>query len=89
MKTIQVQIEDEAYRVLESWLGIGGVEKWLQHAINNKARKRVDASILEHTNRNPKKISLESKLTLLSTITLPTKKTNDVEDSLNLEGELK
>jgi len=74
MKTIQVQIEDLEYEILESWLGVGQVKAWLQHAIDNKIRQRTDASILEHTDRNPKRLSKEDKLILLKNVTLPTKK---------------
>jgi len=77
MKTIQVQIEDKEYEVLESWLGVGQVEAWLQHAINNKARKRVDASILGHTDRNPKKLDKVEKLNLLKSVQLPSKEERD------------
>lgn len=72
MKTIQVQIEDLEYEILESWLGVGQIEAWLQHAIDNKCRQRTDASILEHTDRNPKKLDRQAKLDLLATIQLPT-----------------
>lgn len=73
MKTITVQIEDLEYEILESWLGVGQVKAWLQHAIDNKCRQRTDASVLEHTDRNPKKLSKEDKLILLKNVTLPTK----------------
>lgn len=68
---IIVTIPDEGKRILESWLGIGQMQKWLQDAIDNKLRQRVDASILEHTDRNPKKISEPDKLLILKDITLP------------------
>lgn len=77
MKTIQVQIEDLEYEILESWLGVGKVEEWLQHAINNKVRQRVDASVLEMTDRNPKKLDKATKLNLLKNITLQTREQRD------------
>jgi len=77
MKTIQVQIEDLEYDILESWLGVGEVEGWLQHAIDNKCRQRVDASVLQHTDRNPKKIDRISKLNLLKDVQLPSRVERD------------
>jgi len=87
MKTFQVQIEDLEYDILESWLGVGEVEGWLQHAIDNKCRQRVDASVLQHTDRNPKKMTKESKIALLKTVALPTREERDgVELDLALPG---
>jgi len=77
MKTIQVQIEDLEYDILESWLGVGQVETWLQHAIDNKCRQRTDASIIEHTDRNPKKLSKQERLDLLKDVQLPTREERD------------
>jgi len=77
MKTIQVQIEDLEYEILESWLGVGQVQPWLQHAIDNKVRQRTDASVLEYTDRNPKRLSKESKMALLKNVSLPTREERD------------
>jgi len=79
MKTIQVQIEDLEYDILESWLGEGQVEVWLQHAIDNKCRQRIDASVVEHTDRNPKKMGREAKLALLADVKLPTREQRNKE----------
>jgi len=73
MKAIEVRIENLEYDILESWLGVGQVELWLQQALDNKIRQRVDASVLEHTDRNPKKLSKETKLVLLAKAKLPTR----------------
>jgi len=70
---ITVVITEDEKKVLESWLGVGQIKAWLQHAIDNKIRQRTDASVLEHTDRNPKKLSKEDKLILLKNVTLPTK----------------
>jgi hypothetical protein len=72
-----INITDDEQRILESWMGVGKIQSWLQHAIDNKTRKRVDACILEHTDRNPKKMSMEAKLIALSTIELPTREERD------------
>jgi len=74
---IIVTLTNEEFEILESWLGIGMIQPWLQHAIDNKLRKRVDASILEHTDKNPAKLTLDEKLIILESIQLPTKEERD------------
>ncbi|MBW1711222.1 MAG: hypothetical protein JRJ73_15325 [Deltaproteobacteria bacterium] len=81
MKTITVQIEDLEYEILESWLGVGQVKAWLQHAIDNKCRQRTDASVLEHTDRNPKKLNKQTKLDLLKDVQLPTRAERDTQQA--------
>ena len=76
---IIITVSDEGIRVLESWLGAGQVQPWLQHAIDNKLRQRIDASILEHTDRNPKKMTEADKLLLLNDIKLPNREERDAE----------
>jgi len=79
-----VTIPDDSVRILESWLGEGQVQVWIQHAIDNKLRQRTDASVLEHTDRNPKKIaSEEEKFLLLKDIALPTR---DERDGIAVEA---
>jgi hypothetical protein len=72
-----VNITDEEYAVLESWLGVGMVEPWLQHALDNKIRQRVDATILEVTEFNPQKLNQGEKLLKLVGVKLPTRKERD------------
>jgi len=74
---IKVTLEQEEYRVLESWLGIGMVEPWIQHALNNKIRQRLDATILEETDRNPKKLTKTEKFKLIKNLTLMTREERD------------
>jgi len=74
---ITVTISDKEFEILESWLGVGQIQPWLQHAIDNKVRQRTDASILEHTDRNPKRLSKESKIALLKNVSLPTREERD------------
>ena len=76
---IIITVSDDGIRVLESWLGAGQVQPWLQHAIDNKLRQRIDASILEYTDRNPKKMTEADKILLLNGIILPTREERDVE----------
>lgn len=70
---IIITISDEEKRVLESWLGSEQIQPWLQHAIDNKLRQRIDASILEHTDKNPQKMIQADKLLILKDIILPTR----------------
>jgi hypothetical protein len=72
-----ITITDDEKDILDSWLGIDKIQSWLQHAIDNKIRQRVDASVLELTDRNPKKLSKEEKMTLLKTVKLPTREDRD------------
>lgn len=68
---IIINITDDEQRILEHWLGEGGIEPWVRHALENKIRQRVDAAVLEYTDMNPKKMSKTDKLNELSKITLP------------------
>lgn len=70
---VTVTIPDTGKKVLESWLGIGEIQSWLQYAIDNKLRQRIDASILEETDKNPQKLEQVAKLLILKDIVLPTK----------------
>jgi len=74
---ITLTIEAEEKKVLDSWLGTDKIQEWLQHALDNKIQQRVDASVIESTNRNPKKFSLTEKLTLLKDVTLPSKESRN------------
>jgi len=74
---IIVTLTDKEFEVLESWLGVGAVQPWIQRALDNKIRLRVDASILKHTNLNPQKMTKDDKLTKLSKIELPTREMRD------------
>ena len=74
---ITITIPDEGERILESWLGVGQIQLWIQHAINNKLRQRIDASILEETDKNPKKMTKTDKLLALKDVVLPTKDERD------------
>ena len=68
---IEIEISDSKKRVLESVLGIGEITGWLQHAIDNKCRKRVDSYVEEFTNLNPKKMTEKDKLVELDKVELP------------------
>lgn len=74
---ITVTIPDEGVKILNSWLGVGEIQAWVQHAINNKLRKRIDASILEETDKNPQKLEQDAKLLILKAVVLPTKEERD------------
>ena len=70
---IIISISDEGKRILESWLGVDQIQPWIQHAINNKLRQRLDASILEHTDKNPSKLEEADKLLALKDVELLTR----------------
>lgn len=74
---IIITITEDERKVLESWLGPGQITSWVQNALNNKIRRRIDASILEVTDRNPKKMSMTAKLALLKHHKLPTREERD------------
>ena len=85
MIIVPITITDEQKRILESWMGKGTIQAWLQNAINEKFRNRVDASIMEHTAYNPKALSIEEKLKILSKIDLPTRQQRDEINLKNIE----
>ena len=74
---ITITIPDDGKAVLDSWLGPDQIQTWIQHAIDNKLRQRIDASILEETDKNPKKMDQTAKLAALKDITLPTRVQRD------------
>lgn len=74
---ITLTITEDEKKVLDSWLGEDKIQEWLQHALDNKIRQRVDASILELTDRNPSKLSQAEKLDLLKDVMLPSREERD------------
>ena len=77
MVNITVSIKQKEFEILESWLGVGQVQPWLQHAIDEKCRLRIDASISEHSVFNPSKIDKQAKLDLLKDIKLSSQEERD------------
>jgi len=77
---IIITISENEKKVLDSWLGEDKIQEWLQHALDNKIRQRVDASIMELTDRNPKKMDKQAKLDLLKDVQLPTREERDGEE---------
>ena len=74
---ITVTLTDDEHAILESWLGVGEVQGWIQHALDNKIRQRVDESVLECTYLNPKKLTYEEKLEELGKVVLPTRESRN------------
>jgi hypothetical protein len=68
---IIITITDREKEILEHFLGEDEIQSWLQHAIDNKLRQRVDASVLQYTDYNPSKMSMEDKMSTLSGIDFP------------------
>lgn len=69
---ISVTISEEETRLLDSWMGKNQIQPWTEHAIENKLRQRVNASIRESTTWNPDKMSKEEKFEALTKVELPT-----------------
>jgi hypothetical protein len=67
---ITCTITNEENDILESYLGGGIVQPWLQHCLDNKIRQRVDAAVLEYTDMNPKKMDKAAKMSKLSGVIL-------------------
>jgi len=63
---ITMTITEQEKTILESWLGVGQIDLWLQNAIDNQIRKATDEAILQQTKFNPKKMSTSEKLATLS-----------------------
>lgn len=58
MPRYEIEITAEEEKVLVAVLGNGTeITEWLQHAIKNKARKRMDIMISESTKYDPKKLT--------------------------------
>ena len=74
---VTVIIPDESVRILESWLGVGQIQPWLQNAIDNKLRQRLDASVLEYTDKNSNKMEEADKLLALKDVKLLTREERD------------
>jgi len=70
---ITITITKRENEILESYLGIGKVQEWLQHCIDNKIRKRLDAVIIEQTNLNPEKLAKAEKIEAIKSVALPTR----------------
>ena len=77
---ITVTILDDGIKVLESWLGKGKIQTWLQDALDNKLRTRIDASIIECTPFNPNALTIQDKLLKLSKVKLPTREERDAKE---------
>ena len=58
---------------------IPSIQEWIEHAIKNKARRCIDRIIEQMTDKQPKKISEETKLGLIKNMKLETRITNDEE----------
>ena len=82
MPNFTVTVSDEELKALE-W-DIYNVQNWIQNAISEKARRTMDILVLEHTDKNPKKISKEDKEVIITGLALETAKerTDRMEEEL-------
>jgi len=74
---IIVTLTEGEFDILESWLGVGEVQPWIQHALDNKIGQRVDATVEELTEFNANKLNKEQKLNILRGVKLKTRKERD------------
>ncbi len=58
-------------------------EEWLQHAVEDKARRMMDTLVTDHSNFNPKKLSDQEKAYVLSTIDLAKVKEDRKNNKVN------
>jgi len=72
MPDITITIPDDIYEVLE--LDMYEVKDWLQNDIDNKIRRLTDRLITQHTEFNPKKLSLSAKTAKIRDLHLETAK---------------
>ena len=72
MPNFTVTVSDEELKALE-W-DIYDVQKHIQNAISEKARKTMDTLIMKYTDKNPKKVSKTDKETIIDGLTLETAK---------------
>lgn len=59
MKEFTVQITDEEEKALLT--DMLSIENWLSNAIHNKARQCMDKIILDHSDRQPSKVSASER----------------------------
>jgi len=75
--TATVSITTQEKELLEGKWGVGGIETWLQNAINEKIFQRAKACIREETALNPDRLTLAEMMEELSGIELPTREERD------------
>jgi len=64
---------------LKAWENITTVsmQEWLQHALDNKARKSIDKIIERDSDKNYRKMNKAQKKALIKSMNLPKKKKNN------------
>ena len=84
MPKFTVTVSDEELKALE-W-DIYDVQKHIQNAISEKARRTMDTLVQLNTNLNPKKISKIEKELIIKDLDLETAKerTDRMEEELNV-----
>lgn len=48
------------------------IDDWINHALHNKARQCIDRIVSNHADRNPKSLTWEEKLEIISNLDLET-----------------
>ena len=68
VKYFQIQYTDEQYKAVNCY--VYDPKAWLQDAWDNKARRRIDKVIEDHTTHNYKKLNEQEKINIISNLTL-------------------
>jgi len=78
-----INLTEEEEKVLKT--DMISIQEWIENAIKEKARRTTDRIILEHTDKNPKKILQSERNTIIQDLVLETAK----ERNDRLEAEMK
>ncbi len=78
MPEYTITVTDEEDKVLKTELP--DPQGWAQHALKNKARKITDRIIEANTDRQPKKVPVEEKASLIRDMTLETRVARDARE---------
>ena len=69
MANYNIEISEDNRKILHS--DIVDIQKWLQNFVDNKIRQTCDNLIVEHTDRQPKKMTKDEKRALLKNLKIP------------------
>jgi len=84
MKQIIVEISDIEEKAL-LW-DIVSIQDWLNNFVHNKARKVADRIIIDHTDKNPQKISQQDKEQIIEPLELKTAAERQAEFEEQVRG---
>lgn len=70
MQTFTITISDEEKKAL--LVDMISIQEWIENSIHNKARQIIDRIVLENSDKQPNKITLEEKLQIVKDTPLET-----------------